>query len=150
VWREAAASLADECPPTLTRFRWRVEEDERGELRGHAQLTRTEVQLGAQLRQLGVAGRWWHRRQVAELSRQLVAFRTRREWSQRRLTYLDAKLQVIEATTQARAAWITGAREVLARGVAAAQVLADREQHRHQDHQTLAAARPPTPPGEAR
>jgi hypothetical protein len=29
VWREAAASLAEECPPTLTRFRWRVEEDQR-------------------------------------------------------------------------------------------------------------------------
>ena len=150
VWREAAASLAEECPPTLARFRWRVEEVQRGELRSHAQLTRTEAQLGAQLRQLGVAGRLWRRRQVAELRHQLGDCRTRREWSQRRLAYLDAKLQVIGATNQARTVWITGAREVLVRGVAAAQVLDDREEYRHQDNQRLVGARPPTPRGEAR
>jgi hypothetical protein len=38
-------------------------------------------------------------------------------------------LQVIDNTEQARAAWISQAREVLVRGVAAAQVLAEREQH---------------------
>jgi len=150
VWREAAASLADDCPPALARFRWRVEEDQRGELLSHAQLTRTEVQLDGQHRRLGVAGRLWRRRRVAELRSQLGDCRTRREWSQRRLAYLDAKLQVIEATTQARTAWIAGAREVLVRGVAAAQVLDDREHHRHQHNQGLVGARPPTPVDEAR
>jgi len=53
----------------------------------------------------------------------------RRERSARRLGLLDAKLQVIDNTEQARAAWISQAREVLVRGVAAAQVLAEREQH---------------------
>ena len=149
VWREAAASLADECPPALARFRWRVEQVQRGELRGHAHLARAETQLRAEVRRLGVAGMLWRCRHVAELQIQLADCRTRREWSQRRLAYLDAKLQVVEATNRARAAWITGAREVLARGVAAAQVLDDREQHRHQDNQRLVGARPPTPPGEA-
>jgi hypothetical protein len=150
VWREAAASLAGDCPPTLARFRWRVEEVQRGELRGHAQLARAETQLHAEVRRLGVAGRLWRRRQVAELRSQLGDCRTRREWSQRRLAYLDAKLQVIEATTQARAAWITDAREVLVRGVAAVQVLDDREHQSHQGNQTLVGARPPTPPSDAR
>jgi hypothetical protein len=53
----------------------------------------------------------------------------RRERSARRLAHLDAKLQVIDNTEHARAAWIRQAREVLVRGVAAAQVLAEREQH---------------------
>jgi hypothetical protein len=150
VWREAAASLFDDCPPTLARFRWRVEEVQRGELRGHAQLVRTEAQLRLQLGQLGVAGRLWRRRRVAELRSQLGNCCTRREWSQRRLAYLDAKLQVIEATTQARTAWIAGAREVLVRGVVAAQVLADREHHRHQHNQGLVGARRPSSPGEGR
>jgi hypothetical protein len=150
VWREAAARLADECPPALARYRWQVEEDKRGELRGHGHLVRAETQLRAVVRRLGMAGRWWRRRYVAELRTQLGDCRTRREWSQRRLAYLDAKLQVIDATTQARAAWITGAREVLVRGMVAAQVLADHEHRRHQDHQRLVGMRPPTPPGEAR
>jgi hypothetical protein len=150
VWREAAASLADECPPALARYRWRVEEVQRGELRSHGHLVRAETQLRAEVRRLGVAGRWWRRRQAAELQMRLGACRTRREWSQRRLACLDAKLQVIEATNHARTAWITGAREILARGVAATQVLADREEHRHRDNQRLVGTRPPTPPGDAR
>jgi len=44
---------------------------------------------------------------------------------------LEAKLQVIEATEQARMVWIAQAREVLVRGVAAARVLAD--QHPQHD-----------------
>jgi hypothetical protein len=44
---------------------------------------------------------------------------------------LEAKLQVISATEQARMVWIAQAHEVLVRGVAAARVLAD--QHPHQD-----------------
>jgi hypothetical protein len=58
---------------------------------------------------------------------------------------LEAKLQVIEATEQARMVWIAHAREVLVRGVAAAQVLAD--QHPQQD----AAVEEPRPAaGDAR
>jgi hypothetical protein len=38
-------------------------------------------------------------------------------------------VQVIDNTEHARAAWIDQAREVLVRRVAAAQVLAEREQH---------------------
>jgi hypothetical protein len=52
---------------------------------------------------------------------------------------LEAKLQVIEATEQARMVWIAQAREVLVRGVAAARVLAD--QHPQQDA-AVDAARP--------
>jgi hypothetical protein len=69
----------------------------------------------------------------------------RRERSARRLAHLDAKLQVIDNTEQARAAWIAQAREVLVRGVAAAQVLAEREQHRDGDQ---VVARPEWPPAE--
>jgi hypothetical protein len=70
------------------------------------------------------------------LAGQLADCRGRRERSGRRLAQLDAKLQVIDNTEHARAAWIGRAREVLVRGVAAAQVLAEREQqHREQQHQ---------------
>jgi hypothetical protein len=44
---------------------------------------------------------------------------------------LEAKLAVIEATERARMVWIAQAREVLVRGVAAAQVLADHHPHQH-------------------
>jgi hypothetical protein len=47
VWEEAAASLAEDCPPSLTHLRWPVEETQRGELRSHAQLVRAETQLAA-------------------------------------------------------------------------------------------------------
>jgi hypothetical protein len=40
---------------------------------------------------------------------------------------MDTKLQVIDRAEHARAAWITRACEVLTRGLAAAQVLAQRE-----------------------
>jgi hypothetical protein len=128
VWQEAAASLAEACPPTLAPLRWRVEETQRGELRSHAQLLRAETQLAARLRRFGLAGRLWHRRHVAVLGAQLGDCRRRREQAGRRLALLDAKLQVIELTEQARTVWLTQAREVLTRGVAATQVLADRQQ----------------------
>jgi hypothetical protein len=126
VWREAAASLVEACPPSLAPLRWRVEEEQRGELRDHARLVRTEAHLGAQLRGYGLAGRLWHRGQVAELRSQLGSCRRLRERSQRRLAYLDAKLQVIQRVEHARGAWIAAAHQVLARGVAAARVLESR------------------------
>jgi hypothetical protein len=86
-----------------------------------------------------------------ELAGQLADCRRRRERSQQRLAKLDAKLQVIDHTERARATWIRQAREVLVRGVAAAQVLAERhQQHRaqQQDGQRAGAERPsPTIPG---
>jgi hypothetical protein len=143
VWREAAGSLVDDCPPSLAHLRWQVEEEQRAELRSHAHLVRAEAHLGAQLRHHGLAGRWWHRRRVAELRGQLADCRTRRERSQRRLAHLDAKLQVIDNTEHARGAWIRHAREVLVRGVAAAQVLAEREQqHRGGEQRTARQAWP--------
>jgi hypothetical protein len=129
VWREAAGSLVDGCPPSLVHLRWQMEEEQRAELRSHAQLMRREAQLGTRLRRLGLVGRWWRRRRAAELASQLADCRVRRERSARRLGLLDAKVQVIDNTEQARAAWIRQAREVLVRGVAAAQVLVEREQH---------------------
>jgi hypothetical protein len=135
VWRDAAASLADDCPPCLLHLRWRVEEEQRGELRGHAHLVRTEAHLGAQLRRYSLIVRLWRRRQVAELCGKLTDCRTLRERSERRLAYLDAKLQVIQRVEQARAVWITQAREVLVRGLAAAQLLGEREHHQVSDGQ---------------
>jgi hypothetical protein len=129
VWREAAGSLVDDCPPSLVHLRWRIEEEQRAELRSHAQLLRREAQLGGRLRRLGLVGRWWRRRLAAELASQLAECQQGRERSARRLGLLDAKLQVIDNTEHARAAWIRQAREVLVRGVAAAQVLVEREQH---------------------
>jgi hypothetical protein len=128
VWREAAASLLEVCPPSLASLRWRVEEEQRAELRGHAHLVRTEAQLGAQLRRLSVVQRWWHHGSVVEQRGRLADCRRRRERSGRRLAHLDAQLQVIDRAEQARSAWITQARKVLARGLAAAQVLAERQQ----------------------
>jgi hypothetical protein len=141
LWREAAGSLVDDCPPSLAHLRWRVEEEQRAELRSHAHLVRSEAQLGAQLRRLGLVGRWRRCGQAAELAGQLADCRRRQERSARRLAQLDAKLQVIDHTEHARSAWISQAREVLVRGVAAAQVLAEREQQ-DQDGQAAAAARP--------
>jgi hypothetical protein len=141
VWREAAGSLVDDCPPSLAHLRWRVEEEQRAELRSNAHLVRTEARLGGLLRRLGLVGRWWRRRRAAELAGQLADCRVRRERSARRLAQLDAKLQVIDNTEHARSAWIGQAREVLVRGVAAAQVLAEREQQ-HQDGQPAAAGSP--------
>jgi hypothetical protein len=135
VWREAAGSLVDDCPPSLAQLRWRVEEEQRAELRSHACLVRIESQLGTQLHRLGLVRRWWRRGRAAELASQLADCRRRRERSGRRLAHLDAKLQVIDNTEHARAAWIAQAREVLVRGVAAAQVLAEREQQHREQHQ---------------
>jgi hypothetical protein len=135
VWREAAASLVDEAPPCLLHLRWRVEEEQRGELRGHAHLVRTEAHLGAQLRRSSLSLRLWRCRQVAELRGKLAHCRRLRERSQRRLAFMDAKLQVIQRAEHARAAWVAGAREVLARGLAAAQILGEREQHQGGDGQ---------------
>jgi hypothetical protein len=138
LWRQAAGSLVDDCPPSLAHLRWQVEEEQRAELRSHAHLVRHEAQLSARLRGLGLVGRWWRRQQAAELAGELADCRRRRERSARRLAQLDAKLQVIDNTEHARAAWITQAREVLVRGVAAAQVLAERQQHQDGEQ----AARP--------
>jgi hypothetical protein len=79
-----------------------------------------------------------------ELTGQLADCQVRRQRSARRLAHLDAKLQVINHTEHARAAWIAQAREVLSRGVAAAQVLAERQQQ-HQDGQRTGAAWPSPP-----
>jgi hypothetical protein len=145
VWREAAGSLVDDCPPSLAHLRWRVEERQRAELRSHAHLVRTEAQLSGLRRRLGLVGRrWWHRQRAVELAGQLAECRRRRERSQQRLAHLDAKLQVIDHTEHARAAWIAQALEVLSRGVAAAQVLAERQQQ-HQDGQRTGAAWPSPP-----
>ena len=140
VWREAAGSLVDDCPPSLAYLRWRVEEEQRAELRSHAHLVRREAKLGGLLRRLGLVGRWWRRGRAAELAGQLADCRRGRERSARRLAHLDTKLQVIDNTEHARSAWIGQAREVLVRGVAAAQVLADREQ---QDSQRAVGEGPP-------
>lgn len=128
MWWEAAASLVDEAPPSLAHLGWRVEEEQRGELRGHAHLVRAEAHLGVQLHRSSLLVRLWRYRQVAELRGRLARCRRLREVSQRRLAILDAKLQVIQRAEQARAAWIAGAREVLARGLAAVQILTEREQ----------------------
>jgi hypothetical protein len=131
VWQEAAASLVDEAPPSLGHLRWRVErveEEQRAELRTHAHLVRAEAQLGAQRRRLGPVGRWWQQGWVTGLRDEEADCRARRERSGRRLAHLDAKLQVIDRAEHARAAWITNAREVLTRGVAAAQILTERQQ----------------------
>jgi hypothetical protein len=130
VWEEAAASLAEDCPPSLTDLRWQVEETRRSELRSHAQLVRAEAQLAGRLGRFGLAARLWHRRHLGVLSAQLADCRRCRQQAERRLALLEAKLAVIEATEQARMVWIAQAREVLVRGVAAAQVLSD---HSHQD-----------------
>jgi hypothetical protein len=137
VWREVAAGLADECPPCLLQLRWRVEEEQRGKLRGHAHLVRTEAHLGAQLRRSSLIVRLWRYRQVAELRDRLVHCRRLRERSQRRLAFMDAKLQVIQRAEQARAVWLTQAREVLVRGLVAAEILTEREQQRDDDQQKI-------------
>jgi hypothetical protein len=131
VWEEAAASLAEDCPPSLVHLRGPVEETRRGELRGHARLVRAETELAGRLGRFGLAGRLWHRRHLGVLDAQLGDCRRRRQQVERRLAVLEAKLQVIAVTEQARMVWIAQAREVLVRGVAAAQVLAD--QHPQQD-----------------
>jgi hypothetical protein len=131
MWEEAAASLAEDCPPTLAHLRLPIEETRRSELRSHAQLVRAETQLAARLARFGVVRRLWHRRHFGVLGAQLADCCRRRQQVERRLTVLEAKLQVIEATEQARTIWIAQAREVLVRGVAAARVLAD--QHPQHD-----------------
>jgi hypothetical protein len=128
VWREAAASLVDEAPLSMRHLRWRVEEEQRAELRTHAHLVRAETQLDAQRRRVGPLGRWWQRDRVAGLGGDLADYRRRRERSGRRLAHLDAKLQVIDRSEHARAAWIAHAREILIRGLAAAQILTERQQ----------------------
>jgi hypothetical protein len=128
VWREAAASLMEACPPCLLPWRWRVEEEQRAELRGHAHLVRAEAHLGGVLRRLSVASRLRHRGRVGRLRGELATCRTLRERSETRLAFMDAMLLVIDRTEQARAAWIHDAHQVLARGVAAAQILAGRQQ----------------------
>jgi hypothetical protein len=131
VWEEAAASLAEHCPPSLAHLRWQIEGTQRSELRGHAQLVRAETQLAARLGRFGLVSRLWYRRHLGVLAGQLADCRRRRQQAERRLALLEAKLAVIEATEQARTAWIAEAREVLVRGVAAARVLADHHPHQN-------------------
>jgi len=151
VWREAAASLVEACPPCLLPWRWRVEEEQRAELHGHAHLVRTEAHLGGGLRHLGVASRLRHRGRVGRLRGELATCRTLRERSETRLAFLDAKLLVIDRTEQARAAWMHDAHQVLARGVAAAQILADRQQQPDsKDVQGGPVGRPPAEEGRTR
>jgi hypothetical protein len=140
VWRDAAASLVEVCPPPVAQLRWRVEEEQRAELRSHAHLVRTEAHLGAQRRRLGLLGRVWHRGRVAGLRAELAECHRRQERSGRRLAHLDTKLQVIDRTEHARAAWIIQARGVLVRGLAAVQVLAEREQQRRDSEHSAPAA----------
>jgi hypothetical protein len=128
VWREAAASLVDEAPPSLGHLRWRVEEEQRAELRTHAHLGRAEAQLDGEHHRLGPVGRWWQHDHVVGLRGELADYRRRRERSGRRLAHLDAKLQVIDRSDQARAAWIAQAREVLIRGLAATQIFTEPQQ----------------------
>jgi hypothetical protein len=150
VWREAAASLVEACPPSLHRWRWRVEEEQRGELRAHAHLVRTEAHLGGVLGRYGLAGRLRHRRRVAELRTELATCRTLRERSETRLAFMDAKLLVIDRTEQARAAWLHEVHQVLARGVAATQVLAERQQPASQDSRGGGPAKPAASDGQLR
>jgi hypothetical protein len=142
VWREAAASLVEVCPPSLAQLRWRVEEEQRAELRSHAYLVRTEARLVAQQRRLGLIGRVWQRGWVAQLGAELADCRRREERSGQRLAHLDAKLQVVDRTEHARAAWIAHARAVLVRGMVAIQLLAERD---NQDHASEQVARPAGP-----
>jgi hypothetical protein len=114
-----------------------VEEEQRADLRSHAHLVRTEAHLGGLLRRYGLVGRWWRYRQVAELRGRLVQCRRRRERSERRLAFMDAKLQVIQGAEQARAVWLTQARQVLVRGLAAAKILTEREQQRDDDQRKI-------------
>jgi hypothetical protein len=142
VWREAAASLVEVCPPSLAQLRSRVEETQRAELRSHAHLFRTEAHLGTQRRRLGLLDWAWHRGRVAGLRAELADCRQRRERSERRLAHVDTKLQVIDRTEHARAAWIVQVRGVLVRGLAAVQILAEREQQRRDsEHPAPAAGR---------
>jgi hypothetical protein len=129
----------------MTDLCWLVEETQRSELRGHAQLVQAETQLAARLRRFGLARWLWHRRHHTVLRAQLGDCRRRRQQAERRLGLLDAKLAVIEATERARTAWIAQARDVLVRGVAAARVLAD-----HHPHQHAAAETPQSAGGDGR
>jgi hypothetical protein len=150
VWREAAASLVEVCPPSLVHLRWRVEEEQRAELRSHAHLVRTEAHLDTQRRRLGLLGWVCDRGRVARLGEELAECRRRRKRSGRRLAHLDAKLQVIDRAEYARAAWIAQGPEVMVRGVAAAQVLAEREQQRRASEHSASATMRVTVEGRVR
>ena len=126
VWREAAGSLVDDCPPSLVHLRWRIEEEQRAELRSHAQLLRREAQLGTSAASLGSGGAVVAPpagRRVGEPAGRLpraAGAVGAAPWPS------GAKLQVMENTERARAAWEWQTREVLVRGVAATQVLVER------------------------
>jgi hypothetical protein len=98
----------------LLPLRWRVEEEQRADLRSRAHLVSRVGQLSTHLHHLGLVGRWWRRRRAAELRGQLADCRRRRERSGRRLAHLDAKLLVIDRTEHARTAWIRQARAACA------------------------------------
>jgi hypothetical protein len=126
VWRQAAASLVEVCPPSLGHLRGRVEQELRDQLRGQAEGVRTQATLEGQLISMGLVGRLAYRRRVAELHGRLSVCRRGLERSQARLGWLAAKLRVIDTTEQARQAWLAHAHDVLARGVVAARVLNER------------------------
>jgi hypothetical protein len=143
VWREAAASLVEDCPPSFLQFRERVEEERRGELRGHAHLIRTEAQLGASLARFGLLGRLLlHRGEVVELRSKVANCQQSRNRSEQRLGWLEAKLEAIDRAERARAAWMADAHEVLARGVAAIRVLTQRTEQAVTAEFEKVAARP--------
>jgi hypothetical protein len=116
MWEEAAANLAEDCPPTLAHLRWPIEETRRGELRSHAQLVRAETQLAGRLGRFGLARRLWRRRHLGVLGSQLADCQRRRQQAERRLALLETKLAVLESAEQARMVWIAQAREMLVRG----------------------------------
>jgi hypothetical protein len=147
VWREAAASLVDECPPSFLSLRSQVEEEQRGEQRDHAHLTRTEARLGSGLARFSPVGRLLYRRRIIELRSKVAACRQRRARSQQRLAWLEVKLQVIDRAEQARFAWMDDAADVLARGVAAARVLAQRAEQAITVELEAVPARPASPSG---
>jgi hypothetical protein len=139
VWRQAAASLVEVCPPSLGHLRGWVEEERRAELRSHARLARTEAALAAQVAGFGLARRLRYRREAAELRGRLASCRRRRERSEARLGWLAAKLQVIDTAEQARNGWLADAHDVLARGVAATRVLDESARKAKGPHATPAA-----------
>jgi hypothetical protein len=127
VWREAAASLVEDLPPSFLHLRERVEEERRAELRSRGHLVRTEAQLGARLARFGLLGRLLlHRGEVVDLRSKVTNCQQLGNRSEQRLGWLKAKLEVIDRAERARAAWMADVHEVLARGLAATRVLTQR------------------------
>lgn len=150
VWREAARSLVEVCPPSFSHLRLPVEEERRAELRTHDHLVRAEAQIGAILRSFGWFARLRHRAEVAERRSELLTCWQLRARSKARLVRLNAKIEAIAWADQARSAWLLEAHDVLVRGVAAVEVLQARADPARTDAFDLAAVEevttPPEPP----